>query len=697
MAGILLITLLASSSISADAIIAYDDCAHDLLFVRIQFDDIDDGEFFSICNVGRVAVDLANWSITDGEGDLIFQTGLEIMPMRELTIARSYSSYLRQNGQAPNCSILDNMGDSSLVRSYGSFRLANDGDELILRDARKNIVDCVSFGSKSNTGSLGAFWHGDSVPSPGRGCLLVRQRGENGYLDTDSKSDWIALRVYRPGQSSFYPLECDAEITALILPDHSNLILDFLRSANKRVRICAYEFRSWAMTHSLIGLMKAGVEVEILVEGSPVGGLKDESIKLLSLLHSQGARISVMKSPLADDAVRRYSYLHSKYMTIDDRVSIILSENFVSDIFDVELGRGNRGWGAVMKSSKVTSYLNSLYDSDACRGFSDIIPWSSVMALQSEDRNKAFENRLPTRFVPPPPSAKCLVRIMPFPDVTDVRTGIEKIISEARESLMVELFYADSNWKTSMKGTIVNPILSLILSKMRSFNEIVICLDGSWLSSESDRNTGVLDLLSRSANSNCSEHYFGHQNLSAPFSILHNKGFVMDHRYSVISSVNWGFESACSNRELSVVIDDRKIADFFEDCIMRDIFGDSNEPDLRPSFSLSANGESLILSVSPDSDDSGLKSLTLSTDDGRAFNWSAEMALGHLPRHVDIHAIDLWGNTADLRVTLFPSQGDIGVFGLDLRIAISGVAIIGISYTLISSIRHWLKNRRSKS
>ncbi|MEM3038595.1 MAG: hypothetical protein QXE45_04280, partial [Thermoplasmata archaeon] len=103
MAGILLITLLASSSISADAIIAYDDCAHDLLFVRIQFDDIDDGEFFSICNVGRVAVDLANWSITDGEGDLIFRTGLEIMPMRELTIARSYSSYLRQNGQAPNC------------------------------------------------------------------------------------------------------------------------------------------------------------------------------------------------------------------------------------------------------------------------------------------------------------------------------------------------------------------------------------------------------------------------------------------------------------------------------------------------------------------------------------------------------------------------------------------------------------------
>jgi len=695
--GMLSILLLAGSPIPADALSAFDVDIPNLLFIKVQFDDVDNGEFFTIYNAGRTTIDLTNWSIADGEGELLFQTGSAILPKEEIAIARSQSSYLRQNGEAPDCSILEGAGNSVSVRSSGSFRLANDGDELLLRNPKKTVTDCVSFGSRSNADSLGDFWHGDSVPSPGRGCILVRQRSGEGYLDTDSKSDWISLRVYRPGQSSFTPLECDAEVTALVLPDHSNLILDLLQSAEKRVRICTYEFRSRVMKYYLTNLMKRGVEVEMLVEGSPVGGIKDESIELLSSLDLEGAEISVMKSPSSGDAVRRYSYLHSKYMTIDNHVSIILSENFVSDIFDVELGRGNRGWGAVIESSRVASYLNALYDSDAHREFPDVIPLSSMASLQLEDRNSAFENRLPDRFVPPPPSAKCTVKLMPFPDVTDVDSGIEKIISQAKGSLSVELFYADSNWKTSMKGTMINPILSLMLSKMKSLDELVVCLDGSWLSSESQRNAEVIDLLSRGEYSDHSRFYLGYQNRSAPFSILHNKGFVMDHRYSVVSSVNWGFESACSNRELSVVIDDRTIASFFEGCILRDVFGDSDPPSLRPSFSFSDDGYSLILSVSTDSDYSGLKRLTFITDDGRVSNWSAEIDIEHPPGYVDVHAVDLWGNTADVRLTLFPSQGYAGSSYSDTKIMLSGAAIAGILYALISSIRFWLKRMRIES
>lgn len=667
------------------------------LFVKVLFDDIADGEFFTIFNPCQETIDISNWSISDGEGILHLANGIKLPPNSELTVARSYSSYLRQNGVAPDCSIIDNIQDPPFIRTSGSFRLSNNGDELVLKNSKGDIIDGIAFGDRSDTGSLGSCWQGGYIPSPGRGSLIIRQRNAEEYIDTDSKSDWLALRVYRPGQSAFSPLEANAIATPLIFPEHSNVVLTSLRAATTKVRICTYEFDSRVITMLLENLIEEGIKVEILIEGSPVGGIKDDSILLLDRLSNKGATIFEMRSPPSGDAVRRYPYLHSKYIVIDSDVSIVLSENLVAEVFDTELGYGNRGSGAIIVSEQVASYLDIVFRVDAHSGFPDII----CRDIESQGSPNSSGNKLnssfPRRLVSIPPSSACRVRVMPFPDVSDVVSGIEKLIFATERSLLVEVFYADYDWKTPMMGTIINPILSLIKSKMDSLEEFIFCLDGSWLSSKNGGNADVIDALSSSRESRPAKFYLSFQNKSAPFSIVHNKGFVIDHRYSIISSVNWGFESACSNRELAVLIDDATIAGFFEDNIRRDVFGDSNPPRLLPRFSFSPKGDTISLSISPESDESGLRSVTITADGNRRSNWSMEISLDHPPKKIEIEAIDLWGNRADVSIVPFPASNELVLGQSFAGTLVSIFSFAGMAYAIISSLRFWLRMKRTGS
>lgn len=667
------------------------------LFVKALFDDIDDGEFFTIFNPCQETIDISNWSISDGEGILHLANGIMLPPNSELTVARSYSSYLRQNKVPPDCSIIDNIEDPPFIRMSGSFRLSNNGDELVLRNSKGDIVDGIAFGDSSDISSMGNCWQGGYIPSPGRGSLITRQRNAEGYIDTNSKSDWLALRVYRPGQSDFSPLEANATVTPLILPEHSNMVLTSLRAAKTKVRICTYEFDSRVVTALLENLIEEGIKVEILIEGSPVGGLKGDSILLLDRLSNKGATIFEMRSPLSGDAVRRYPYLHSKYLVIDSDVSIILSENLVADVFDIELGHGNRGSGAIIVSEQVASYLDMVFRADAHSGFPDVICRDAESQESLNSSGNKLDSSFPKRLVSIPPSSACRVRLMPFPDVSDVISGIEKLISVTERSLLVEVFYADHDWKTPMMGMIINPILSLIKSKMGSLEEFIFCLDGSWLSSKNGCNADVIDALSSSRESRPEKFYLGFQNKSAPFSIVHNKGFVIDHRYSIISSVNWGFESACSNRELAVLIDDATIARFFENNIRRDVFGDSDPPRLLPRFSFSPEGDTISVSISPESDESGLRSVTITADGNRRSNWSMEISLDHPPRRIEIEAFDLWGNRADMSVVPFPTSNELVIGQSFAGTLVSIFSSAGMAYAIISSFRLWLRMKKTSS
>jgi hypothetical protein len=51
---------------------------------------------------------------------------------------------------------------------------------------------------------------------------------------------------------------------------------------------------------------------------------------------------------------------------------------------------------------------------------------------------------------------------------------------------------------------------------------------------------------------------------------VHNKGFVVDHRYTVVSSQNWSGEGVMNNRDAGLIIDNGTVAKYFEGIFLHD-------------------------------------------------------------------------------------------------------------------------------
>jgi hypothetical protein len=188
---------------------------------------------------------------------------------------------------------------------------------------------------------------------------------------------------------------------------------------------------------------------------------------------------------------------------------------------------------------------------------------------------------------------------------------------------------------------------------MKGCDDFEICLDGSYLSGLSTRNQDTVNYLSRIISKN---GFAGYPHENAPFSMIHNKGFVIDHRLSWVSSINWNMESNCANREIGLLINSEAIARFFEYCIETDIHGDIDPPVITPKICYSEEDASPMLQISPDSDSSGLKKVILVLSDGTRFKWSMPISLEWRNKPVGIELTDLWGNQANCTVLLFPDR-----------------------------------------
>jgi len=663
-------------------------------FNMILYDDARDGEFFSIFNPGAADVAVGNWSVSDGEGSIILPVSCHIAPKGTLTIARNATRFHEQNHRTPDLSILPSSLQLSKPTVRGSFRLANDGDELVLIDRNGRTVDAVAFGTSARTAELGIYWHGPPIPSPGRSRILVRQSN----IDSDSASDWLALRDYRPGQSDFDPVTDKSSATVLVLPEHSNFIIDAIGSARFSVLICSYEFDSLLVGSTIVGLLGKGISVQVLLEGCPAGGISNRSKALLPMLEDAGAKICFAQPSSEKDLPRRYSYVHAKYIVIDGRTSIILSENLVSNIFDAELGHGNRGWAAILDSLSIARALTELFEFDADLRFPDVHSGTDAIASHMTDVNLSAATR-PHRVVGQEPvGATCESELFIFPDCTGAGTAIDRLISEAKDSMYAEVFYADTVWKTPMLGEVTSPILGASAALVGRSMENYICFDNNSLFSGTDnRNIRAIDMLSTVVKRNDAKVFIGFPPSRAPFDILHNKGMVLDHHLSWVSSVNWNYESVCANREIGLLIDDGSVASFFEKNVKLDILGEENSPVIRPEVKLSEDGSKWIVFMSGSSDDSGLKSVTFTSSDGSRSRWTYNINLSDRDIRLDVKIIDLWGNEASGSMLIFPSGNSFTGWQpatfLSPGMTLSIISFAGIGAILISNIRKRIDRR----
>ncbi|MFW6182239.1 MAG: lamin tail domain-containing protein [Chloroflexota bacterium] len=350
----------------------------------------DADEAVRLRNVGRVSVDLAGWQLSDGSHSVALPSDFSLAAGDAAWLARDEAAFRRQFGFAPEV----------VLSNWPGF--ANDGDEIILLQPDGSAADVLVYedGDVTVPG-----WQGPAV-QPYRSGTLFAEEGQILYRrpelhrwwpapDTDRATDWAQARedviagrkVRYPGwnMSDFYPSSAvtqTATVTVAVAPDNAyETMVRQLSMATESIRVQALTFENLGVAQTLVDAARRGVDVTVLLEGDPVGGVTDQERYVCQRLENAGGACWFMIRDDAQVIQDRYRYLHAKFVIIDDAYALISSENLsphslpYDDKADGTWGR--RGVLLVTDAPAVVDRLQAIFAHDfAPERRRDLLRWS---------------------------------------------------------------------------------------------------------------------------------------------------------------------------------------------------------------------------------------------------------------------------------------------------------------------------------
>ncbi len=450
-------------------------------------------DYVCIFNPTGAPVNLSHYFVTDFEGYLKLQ-GI-IRPLEKIYVAENATAFFSFFGFYPDFTYDE-------IRWNGTFALSNEGDEVaLIRDG--NIVDLVVYG---NSAYSGPGWVGAPV-EVGEGYVLRRIS----YEDTDTSHDWS--NYHRIGQSDFPVFEAEARVEVFALPDSRGEIFRFLKGAKSSLDIEMYTFTSTEAMHAIIDSLNNGTRVRILLEGSPVGGIKEEERYIVQKLYEQGAQIYFMVN--GNGRHNRYSFVHSKFIIRDSTDVMILTENLDGSSI---APCGNRGFGVIVHSTALAEYLERVFEDDT-KEVQDIWEYNGEFQGVAEPEGDGVEFRH-SYFSPLNLSARVRVLLAPDYSVSLLREFVE-----SSSSIEVEALYL-----RDYPLSLIYPRTSRILVQ---FPE----------------------------NGYDMKEFKGEkENLR----LLHAK-LLIGNRSVLVGSMNFGNNSLMKNREVSVIIESSDAVRFFRE------------------------------------------------------------------------------------------------------------------------------------
>lgn len=466
-------------------------------------------------------------AVSDGEGTIRFPAGAR--SDGRICIAGSASAYRVIHGTNPDYEWTPSDPAVPDVIRTGSFKLANAHDNLVLTEGGK-ATDRVS-------------WPEDMKPRK----YQVHFR-ENGRWDP---------RVLLEGQSRFVPVTFEgARVTVGPSPDASTgIFCSAVSAAQRELDVNVYEFTSPSMAGYLAAAKQRGVNVTVLVEGGPVGGIAGPEKSVISRLWSQG--IPVYQMGPAGKGHAPYRYDHAKYIVIDGSGVFVSSENFGENGFPEGRHSGNRGWVACVWHPGAASYFRQVFLSDIqgqavgeIRGIDGACEEPSAVGYTPEFGPETFEN----------------VRVTPViaPDTSYV---LAERMEQAERSIDIEQAYITNETAGGW-----NRYLAAAINASRRGVAVRVLLDSYWFNVEdeadNDEMAGAINRLAQAehlpVSARCAE--LGANNIVK----IHNKGVIIDGRTVFVSSINWNTNSPESNREAGVILDSPGVGNYFTDVFLDD-------------------------------------------------------------------------------------------------------------------------------
>ncbi|MEI7434759.1 MAG: phospholipase D-like domain-containing protein [Methanomicrobiales archaeon] len=469
--------------------------------------------------------------ISDGEGGFRFPPGSRIDG--RTTITYNGMAYTGVHGRLPDFEFYNYSRDVPDVIPAGAFRLANAGDELMLYD-HDTLIQKVS-------------WPADVKPREGQVHFL-----DNGVWDT---------RVLMLGQSRIAPANFSGVPgVCFVSPDCSlELYENCIDQAKTEILLNVYEFSSPEMADALINARKRGVNVTVLIEGGPVGGISPEGNTIFDQLTRN--KILVFRMGTFGDSHAPYRYDHAKYIVVDSLYLFITSENFKGNGFPSEGKSGNRGWGVCLIDPGVATYFRGVFLADLNgKGISAMTGKSGTLETGGTvSHTREFS---PLRF----DGAKVTPVLAP-----DTSYLVTDLLRSATSEIDIEQAYISNESKS-----VPNRYLAEAINASHRGVRVRVLLDSYWFNTEGeDDNDEMMAYVNQVAvaehlplEARCAE--LERNELEK----IHNKGVIVDGKKVLVSSINWNYNSPTFNREAGVIIEQPEAARYYT-AVFEDDWGQS--------------------------------------------------------------------------------------------------------------------------
>jgi len=339
-----------------------------------------------------------------------------------------------------------------------------------------------------------------------------------------------------------------------VSPDDSyREISSLIKSSNKSILIATYSFTNPSLGEDLLDAKRREVNVTVMVEGSPVGGLKEDVISYIS------KNVSVFLNENDD-----YDYHHAKYAVFDGKITLVSTENFGVEGMSPDPTYGNRGWFALIYDENVSRFFSSVF-------YDDLDKSSKYFKDRRFTSAKVNHGRYVPRF-----GMKCCrdANVIVFfgPNVTE---NVLNFIKSSKGKIWIEQFYIYKNWDHGS-----NPLLEKVINESES-KDVKVLLDSSWYNMKKDKPNSNYNTLIYLKKNNISAKVLDKK--STGLLKLHTKGGVT--RDSVlISSVNWNEHSIMKNREVGVIVRCNGAPEFFSDVFTHDYYTNSQTGGSIPKF-----------------------------------------------------------------------------------------------------------------
>lgn len=361
-------------------------------------------EAILLWNVGPTPVNLAGWRLLANNRGATFPAAAPVLaPGARAWCSAEANAFRASFGEAPACEwgADDDPAIPNLIGT--SLRLANSGGVIRLLDPTGATVDTLLYANATGpapgwTGPPAQLYTRGSIGRAGQIWERKRDPQTNRPLDTDSAADWTGdladvewgRRVRYPGWGGWdaaslalpTQLTTTATLTVAVAPE--GLYAPWaahIAAARQTIDLSLYTFEHPQLAQQLADAAARGVQVRLLLEGGPPGGIDDLQRWCVRLMAQAGVdvRYHAMREGAPRGLTPRYRYTHAKYGIIDGRMVLVGTENVGQDAMPVgePYVGGRRGAYLLVDAPEVAAALSRLFDQDWDPGrFLDLLPYT---------------------------------------------------------------------------------------------------------------------------------------------------------------------------------------------------------------------------------------------------------------------------------------------------------------------------------